>query len=471
MPDLVRAGCDRPSNLDRFFLVYEGPASHMHIAGTATFEGGPLRRADGAVDIDRIRALVQSRLPRIPRYRQVLSSTPLGRPIWLDDPHFDVEYHVRLTSLPRPGDVDQLKALCGRLFSQALDRARPLWEVWIVDGVAGGERVGFVTKIHHAIVDGVRSIDLLESLLDPEPLTSFEAAPPWTPRPRPGAGALVRDDIARAVHTPLDLAHLAPALTDGDHPASDLLHVVRGLGEFTWKALRAPSHTPFNKPIGPHRRFDWTSTNLDDVQAVRRAFGGTINDVVLATVSGAVRRFLEHRGESADGVDFRVMAPVSVAPRTNRADALGNQVSAWMVPLPLAERDPRRALEAIQQTTRHLKEEKSALGILLYNHVAGLAPAALLSLAARLAYSRMPYNMVVTNVPGPRHPVYLLGAKMLEYHGTVPLTDYLGLGTVIVSYEGKLSWGFNADRDLVPDVDVFARAIDTSFRELRDAAR
>jgi diacylglycerol O-acyltransferase len=283
---------------------------------------------------------------------------------------------------------------------------------------------------------------------------------------------LVLDDLGRVASTSLDLATRAPRLArEALQARSDARLAVRGLADLGWKTMRRPSETPFNQRIGSHRRFDWIETQLSDVQAVRKAFGGSLNDTVLATVAGGVGRFLEHRGLSPQGLEFRVMAPVSVAARTGRAEGLGNKVSAWMVPLPIAERDPRRRLEIVQATTTRLKEEKNALGLLLWARLVSLAPATLLALGAQSPWRGLPFNMVVTNVPGPQQPLYLLGARMLEYHGTLPLTNYLGIACVLVSYAGKLSWGFPADWDLVPDVDVFARCIEGVFRELREAAR
>ncbi len=462
---------DRLSFLDRYFLIYENASAHMHVAGVSVFEPGPLRRPDGGLDIARIRSYIESRLPFIPRYRQIVSSTPFGTAIWVDDPHFNLEYHVRHTSLPRPGDDAQLKALCGRLFSQPLDRARPLWELWIVEGLRGGEQFAFVSKIHHAMVDGVSAVDLLEVTLKNEPVTEFEPPKPWTPRPAPKSSALALDDVGAVLRAPLDLARRAPGtILDSFRSLGDVRAAVKGLADLTWKTLRRPSETPLNKRIGPHRRFDWLTLDLDDVKAVRRAFGGSINDVVLATVAGAVRRFLLHRGVSPKGVEFRVMAPVSVRPPDARGK-LGNRVAAWMVPLPIGERDPRRRLSIIQETTGRLKAEKNALGAELLTRMGGWAPATLLSLAARLPWRDLPFNMIVTNVPGPQRPVYLLGAKMLVDYGLVPIAEYIGLGIVIVSYEGKLAFGLNADWDVVPDVDVFARCVETAFKELRDLAR
>jgi WS/DGAT/MGAT family acyltransferase len=462
---------ERLNAIDRQFLIYEVNSIHMHIGGTAIFEGGALRRPDGSLDIDRIRSFIESRLPRIPRYRQVVSFTPFGRHIWLDDPHFNIEYHVRHTSLPKPGTEKEFKALCGRVFSQALDRSKPLWEVWIVDGVEG-DRVGFITKVHHAMVDGVRSVDLIEALLTKDPVTEFQPGARWLARRKPRAVLLMLDDARRAAEVPLDLARQAPAFArDLFRARSDARLALKGAVDLWKKTVLRPSETPFNQRVGSHRRFDWIDTNLQDVKSVRHRFGGTINDVVLATVTGGVRRYLEHRGIHPQGMTFRVMAPVNIVARSGRAEELGNQVSAWMVPLPIAERDPRRVLEIVQKTTARLKEERNALGGLLLSKLSGLAPSTLLSLGSQVPWRGLPFNMVVTNVPGPQQPLYLLGAKMVNYRGTLPLGNYLGLGTVIVSYDGKLQYSFTADWDLVPDVGVYARSIGEAFKELHEAAR
>ena len=459
---------DRLSPLDRYFLIYESPSAHMHVAGVSIFETGPLRRPDGGLDIDRIRAYIESRLPHIPRYRQIVAKTPFGAPFWADDPHFNLDYHVRHSSLPRPGADAQLKALCGRVFSQALDRTKPLWEVWIVEGLAGGDEFALISKIHHAMVDGVSAVDLLEVLLTHHPVEEFKPAAPWVPRPSPSKRELARSDVEALLQGPLQLARRAPALVaDIFKSHSDLRAALRGLADLTLKTIRPPAQTPLNKPIGPHRRFDWLRMDLGELKALRRAFGGSINDVVLAIVAGGVQRFLEHRGVDPDGIEFRVMAPVSVRPQEARGE-LGNRVAAWMVPLPIGERDPRRCLAILQETTARLKTEKNALGAQLLTEMVGWTPATLLSLAARVPWRDLPFNMIVTNVPGPQRAVYLLGAKMITDYGLVPIAEYVGLGITLVSYEGKLAWGFNADWDVVPDLDVFVGCIDAAFGEFCD---
>ncbi len=462
---------DRLSFLDNSFLIAESPTNHMHIAGTATYEAGPLRRADGGIDAQRIREYVSSRLHLIPRYRQVLAFTPLeGHPVWVDDQHFNIDYHVRHTALPRPGDARQLKRLSGRIMSQQLDRSKPLWEMWVVEGLAGGDRFAIITKIHHCMIDGMSSVDLLEVLLTPMPGETVEPGPRWLPRPAPTWWQLLRAETVRRAALPVEaLAGFRESWARAQDPRSDLRAMLRAVRDTVSSGLRTVSDTPLNRPIGTHRRFDWLEMSLDDVKAVKNRLGGTLNDVVLATVAGAVQRFLEHRHVNVEGVDFRVMAPVSVRGSEERG-TLGNRVSAWVVDLPIAEPDPRRRLELIRAATTRLKESKQALGAEMLTQVMSWTPSTLLSMGSRMVMRRLPFNLVVTNVPGPQVPLYMLGARMLDNFGQVPLTDYLGLGIVLFSYAGKLCWGFTADWDLVPDLHEVVAATEGAFAELRDTA-
>ncbi|HTF35131.1 MAG TPA: wax ester/triacylglycerol synthase family O-acyltransferase [Myxococcota bacterium] len=464
---MARSSYDRLSFLDRSFLLAETPTSHMHVGGVATLEAGPLLKADGGIDIDRIREYVSSRLHLIPRYRQRLAWTPIeGTPVWIDDAHFNIHYHVRHASLPRPGDARQLKRLCGRIVSQQLDRSKPLWEMWIVEGLEGADRFAMVTKIHHCMVDGVSSVDLLEVLLSPEPVEKIERAPRWVPRPAPSGLQLAISETMRRVGAPINAAlDLRRVLRDAEDPRSDLRTMLRAIRSTLSSSLRTVSDTPINKPIGPHRRIDWCAMDLGRVKEVRKRLGGSLNDVVLAIVAGAMRRYLESRDVSVEGLDFRVMTPVSVR-STNERGTLGNRVSAWMVDLPLAERDPKACLERIRDTTIRLKEEKHALGAEVLTTVAGWTPATLLSLGSRMVIRALPFNLVVTNVPGPQVPLYLLGSRMHDNYGQLPLIDYLGLGVVLFSYAGKLCWGFTADWDLLPDLHEVVVATEEAFEEI-----
>ncbi len=462
---------ERLTVLDNTFLLTESPTNHMHVAGTATYDAGPLRTPAGGIDVKRIRAYVESRLHLIPRYRQVLSYTPVeGHPVWVDDQHFNIEYHVRHTSLPRPGDPDQLKALSGRIMSQQLDRSKPLWEMWIVEGLDGGEHFAMISKIHHCMVDGMSSVDLLAVLLTPEPTENVDPPVRWVPRPRPTWWQMLRAETSRRARTPFEtVSDLSRVLADVRDPRSDIRTMWRAARGMLRSSLRTVSDTPLNKPIGPHRRFDWLAMDLNDVKQVRKRLGGSLNDVVLTTVTGAVQRFLEGRRVNVDFLDFRVMAPVSVRSAEERG-TLGNRVSAWIIDLPLAERNPRARLQKIAETTARLKETKQALGAEMLSRVAEWTPTTLLSLASSMMTRALPFNLVVTNVPGPQVPLYLLGAQMLDNYGQVPLTDYLGLGIVLFSYAGKLCWGFNADWDLLPDLRDFVSAVDEAFRELQEIA-
>jgi diacylglycerol O-acyltransferase len=469
---MSKCAYERLSFQDRSFLITESPTTHMHVAGTATYDAAPLRTEDGGIDIDRVRAYVESRLHLIPRYRQVLAYTPIEQyPVWVDDEHFNIDYHVRHTSLPRPGDARQLKRLSGRIMSQQLDRSKPLWEMWIIEGLAGGEHFAVMSKIHHCMVDGMSSVDLLAVLLTPTPTEAIEPAPRWLPRPMPSWWQMLDAETRRRVRVPFEAVRgFRGVIESAGDPRSDLRTMIRSVRGMLGSSLRSVSDTPINKPIGPHRRFDCLQMSVDEVKQVKNRLGGTLNDVVLATVAGAVRRFLEGRRVNCDLLDFRVMAPVSVR-STGERGTLGNRVSAWILDLPIAERDPHKRLQRISASTARLKESKQALGAEALTRVAEWTPSTLLSLGARMAMRALPFNLVVTNVPGPQVPLYLRGAQMLDNYGQVPLVDYLGIGIVLFSYAGKLCWGFNADWDLIPDLQDFVTAVEASFRELQAVAK
>lgn len=456
--------------LDNSFLILEKENTPMHIAGTATFDAAPLTRADGTLDIDRIRAYVESRLHLIPRYRQVLRQGWFQTaPIWVDYNHFNIHYHVRHTALPKPGDARQLKRLAARIMSQHLDRSKPLWEMWIVEGLDGGERVGMISKIHHCMVDGVSTVDLLNVLLTPHPVDEVEPGPAYHPRPAPTQTDLVWETAKTLARLPFDVsANVRSAIGQVQDPRSDFRTRFRALRSML-SAKITPSATPLNRPVGPHRRFDWLGMSLEEIKKVKKLLGGTVNDVVLATVAGALRRFFERHRVKCDDLDFRVMAPVSVRTKSEHG-ALGNRVSAWIVPMPLGDRDPRRRFEKICETTGGLKERKQALGAEVLAQVGEWTPSTILSLASRMATRALPFNMVVTNVPGPQVPLYLLGARMRDNYGFVPLTDGLCLGIVLFSYAGVLNWGFTCDWDRVPDLHDFVLDVEASFAELKRAA-
>jgi WS/DGAT/MGAT family acyltransferase len=454
---------------DAAFLLFESPTVHTHIAATQIFELGPLGTEDGGVDIAAIKRATEAVLHLIPRYRQKLAWIPVfNHPVWVDDRDFNLDYHIRHSSLPRPGGIDQLKRLSARIMSMPLDRARPLWETWVVEGLEG-DRFATITKIHHCMLDGESGVDLAQILLSPDPKSRLpEDVPAYIPRPAPTAMELFRDELTQRASLPLHaLRGFRNFSRETENLRDEIALRARAVGELVGWAVRSPSETPINGPLGPHRNFDWLTMPLDDVKAVRRALGCTINDVVLTTVTGAVRRFLIRRRVRPEEIDFRVSAPVSVR-REEEKGKLGNRVSSWIVRLPLGEEDPRKRLNAIHSVTQDLKSSKQALGVEMMMAVAEWTPGILLSLGARAASG--PINMIVTNVPGPQFPLYMLGAKLLAPFPQVPLLEGTGIGVALFSYDGNLVWGFNADYGLVPDLEHFRQAIEESFRELGEAA-
>jgi len=458
---------DRLTFLDNTFLIMELPHRPMHVAGTSTFEAGPLKKRGGGIDIDRIRNYVGAKLHLIPRYRQRLAFIPVeDHPVWVDDHHFNIMYHVRHTALPQPGDERQLKRLAARIMEQPLDRSKPLWEMWVVEGLEDPDRFALIQKVHHCMIDGMASVELMNVLLKQDPTPDFEPGPRWIPRPLPTPSELFVDAVRRYLGLPISVGRTLPRLLrDLGDSESEIRVRLAALREGLAAQFRRASETPLNEPVGPHRRFDWMAMDLGLIKGVKNRLGGTVNDVVLATVTGAVRRFLERRGVHVDDLDFRVMAPVSTRTEQERG-TLGNRVSAWTVPLPLGEPDPVKRLDLIRETTEHLKESNQALGAELLSQVAEWTPSTLLSIGARLAARALPFNLVVTNVPGPQTPLYMIGAKMLSNYGLIPLTDNLGLGIVLFSYAGQLFWGLTADWDLVPDLHDFVRDVRESFDEL-----
>jgi WS/DGAT/MGAT family acyltransferase len=464
---------DRLSGLDNSFLIYEDahPAGAMHVASTQIHEAAPLCRDDGSLDIELIEEYVLSRLDRIPRYRQRLARTPIeGHPVWVDDASFNIRYHIRHSRLPRPGSERQLKRMVGRIFSQRLDREKPLWELWVIEGLEG-DRVAICSKVHHCMVDGISGAELISALLTAEPIPKPEPPGRWSPRAAPGRLALGAGEAYRVFRMPWQAGSaIGRLLRDEDQARHDFAERTRALGRLVRDAGAGPTPVPFNRPIGPHRRIDWMRLPMERIREIREGAGGTVNDVVLATATGAIGRFLSRvRGVDLDGVRFRVMAPVSVRTPEQRG-TLGNRVSAWTVDLPIAERDPLTRLEIIRAATQDLKEKKSALGAETFTQLTEWTGSLLLSLAARLMKLGTPFNLVITNVPGPRTRLHLLESRMLEIHPHVPLTGTLGLGIALFSYEGAVSWGFSADWDLVPDLHDLVLATERSFAELHAAA-
>jgi diacylglycerol O-acyltransferase / wax synthase len=468
---MPRYAYDRLTALDNSFLLLEKPNAYMHVAATQVFKTGPLRTEGGGVDAARIRKLVSALLHRIPRYRQKLAWIPFeSHPVWVDDENFNLDFHLRHTALPRPGSEEQLKRLSARVMQQHLDRTRPLWEMWVVEGLED-DRFAIISKTHHCMIDGISGVDIMRVLMSPEPDDQLlPEEPSWVPRPAPSAFELWRHELVRRAWLPLEILRGAVSLVRAAEDVRfDLMTRLRAISEALGGSLRLPSETPLNREIGPHRRFDWLTLDLAELKQMRKTLGGSLNDLVLTVVTGAVRSFLRGRHVNPDRLDFRVMAPVSVRSDDQRG-ALGNRVSAWIVPLPIDEPDPRAQLARIVEKTTKLKVSNSAVGAEVLTQAAEYTPSTLLALGARNIARLLPFNLVVTNVPGPQAPMYMLGAEMTEVYPHVPLTDRLGLGIALMSYNGKLCWGFSGDYDLVPDLREFVSATESSFRALQQIA-
>jgi WS/DGAT/MGAT family acyltransferase len=464
---MARYTYERLSAQDHAFLAAETRNVHMHVAGTQVFEAGPLGTADGGVDIEAIKRATESVMHLIPRYRQRLAWIPVERhPVWVDDRQFNLDYHIRHTSLPRPGSAEQLKRLSARIMAQQLDRARPLWETWVVEGLEHN-RFALISKVHHCVMDGLSGVDLAHILMSPTPDYELQEPMTYVPRPAPSRSELLRDAIAHRVALPFEAVRSFQAFT---RQTADLRQEVwtrvQAVRDLVGWAVTPAVATPLNGRLGPHRRFDWLTMPLQGVKAVRRALGCSVNDVVLATVAGAVREFLIRRRVRPEEIDFRVSAPVSMRRDDERAQ-MGNRVSSWILRLPIDEPDPRERIKGIHRVTQELKESRQALGVEMIMAMAEWTPTLLMSLGARAASG--PINMIVTNVPGPQFPLYLLGARLVEAYPLVPLLQNTGLGIALFSYDGKLCWGFNADYELVPDLRTFVRAVDASFRQLAGA--
>ena len=453
---------DRLTGLDTSFLHLEDGTSHMHVASVMVFEGPP-------PPYDELLEAFERRLPLVPRYRQRLAFVPLGqgRPKWVDDPHLNLRYHVRSTALPSPGSEDQLKDLAGRVFSQQLDRDKPLWEVWLAEGLEGN-RFAVLSKTHHALVDGVSGVDIMSVLFD----TSAEPAAPtgpgdrWLPRPLPSAAQLLGEALIERATLPGEISRSLRAIVRGPRRILEgARDAAVGVGAMAWAGLNPAPSSPYNKNIGPHRRFTWVRAELDDVKHIKDALGGTVNDVVLATVAGALGKHLRRRGQNTDGLELKAMVPVSVRQDVEHG-ALGNRVAALMAPLPVWCQEPVARLDIVREELRDLKSSGQAVGAQVLTDLSGFAPPTILGQASRLMSRQRFFNLVVTNVPGPQFPLYLLGRRMLDPFPMVPLASGQGVGVALLSYDGRINFGLVGDFDLLWDLDALAGDLEDSLAEL-----
>jgi WS/DGAT/MGAT family acyltransferase len=461
---------ERLSALDASFLGIEDAHCHMHVGGVFLFGGGSLLGPDGGLDIDPIRHAIAARLHLVPRFRQRLAYMPNQlTPIWVDDDRFRLAYHVRHTALPKPGDERVLKRLVGRIMSQQLDRGRPLWEMWFVEGLQG-DRFALISKTHHCMIDGISGADLMSVIMNAVPSRDPGEVQPWTARPAPGSIELGLRALGRRAAQPVEAVQAAwNAVRNPEATLRQLGSDLSALGEALAPALSPASRTPINVEVGPHRRFDWTEMRVADLKTVKDSLGGTLNDVVLATVSGALRLFFIKRGTDVDRLDVRAQVPVSVRAHDQRGH-LGNRVTQMIARLPVHISEPVGRLAAVRATMGDLKESKQALGGEVLTAISDWTVSNLLVQAVRLAERSRPFNLTVTNVPGPQIPLYFLDAQMLTAYPVVPLFRQLGIVVGLFSYNGGLFWGVNADWESIPDLHDFIDALQRSFHELQQAA-
>ena len=456
---------DRLTSIDASFLTNETSSAHMHVGAILIFEGPP-------PSYDDFLAHVESRLHLVPRFRQKLAFPPVetGRPFWIDDPSFNLAYHVRHSALPAPGSEEQLRNIAGRLFSQALDRSKPLWELWLVQGLERN-RFALVTKTHHALVDGVSGVDIATVLFDLKPVPEpIEPDRDWVPRPSPSAAELAARGIVEAGEAPFKLARRA--IGAASHPRQTTRKVAdagEALAEVAWNLSNPSPDVPLNVEIGSHRRFAWARAELADFKRIKDALGGTVNDVVLTVVSGALRGWLRSRGVKLAGLDLRALVPVSIRTEDDQGQ-LGNRIAAMRGPLPVYIGDPVKRLEVVRRAMDGLKESKQALGAEVISRFNDFAPPTLLAQASRLNFSTRLFNLIVTNVPGPQIPLYVLGRELQDIFPVAFLPENHALAIAIISYNGSMDFGLLGDYDAMDDIETIATGLSESLAELLSAA-
>jgi diacylglycerol O-acyltransferase len=464
--------------VDASFLHQESPTSHMHVGGLTIVEGPP-------PSMDEFLEQIRRRLHLVPRYRHKLAYTALdsGRPVWVDDPSFNLEFHVRHTALPAPGSWEQLRNLTARIFSQALDRSRPLWEMWLIEGLApdaheagsgpARERFALISKTHHSLIDGIAGVDLGTVLFDvtPDPAPIRHSGRAWKPHPEPDTTELVTAGLRGAIKAGTEMVSATlGALTRPERSLERAKEAAEGIGELMWAGLNPAPPTPLNVEIGPHRRFVGVAAQLEDFKLVKNVLGGTVNDVVLAVVTGALRSFLLARGVRTEGVEMRALVPVSVRTLGER-HTMGNRIAAMRGPLPVYIADPLQRLRFVRHAMDGLKESKQALGAEVIAGAQNFAPPTILAQASRLNFSTRLFNLIVTNVPGPQFPLYVLGRRMERVYPVAFLPENHALAVAIMSYDGEMNFGLLGDFDALPDIDSIGESIAEELAELVRIAR
>lgn len=461
---------DTLSAFDAQFLYWDSEATPMNMGNLCIFDGGPLHDEQGRFRLDDVRSALEARLHLVPRYRRKVLEVPGGfaHPVLVDDPAFDIANHVKLVTLDPPGSDEQLKEVYSLTHEGTLDHGRPLWEITFVNGLQDG-RVGMIQKIHHAPFDGASTVDVMDLLFDDSPEYEELEVPPYRPAPAPDPWTLMGAKWGEQVSTfwGTMLGRTSPQAAP-PQPLGELTEALDAVGQ-----IPSPPETSLNRPVGPRRRFDWISSTLADAKEIRGLVpGSTVNDVMLAVIAGGLRDLLASRGEDVDEMVLQVMIPVSLRTDAAKADATGNQVTGFVAPLPICDADGVHRLERIHASTKELKEGRQALGVHLMTQAVDFAPAALMAAAGRASIEQSSFmNLTVTNVPGPRHELYLLGARMLELNPMVPIGNRLTLNIAVESYVGNLSIGLSADAEANPDLDVLREGIVRALEDLLERAR
>ncbi|MGI8728139.1 MAG: WS/DGAT/MGAT family O-acyltransferase [Solirubrobacterales bacterium] len=456
---------ERLSPLDTVFLqIEDGSAAHMHVGSVMVFKGDAPSR-------DEFARRIEANLHEVPRYRQVVRSAPgeVARPSWVDDPDFDLDYHVRAVDLPGDGGMDELRGFAGDLFGRRLDRTRPLWENWVV-GNCEEDCWALVSKTHHCMIDGIGGVEMISKLFS---LESDEGPPPepepWEPADAPSLTEVITGAVSERFEVPADLARaVAGGLTDPIGLAKEAAGIAAGLGEMAGEVISGAGNNPYSREIGPNRRFGWVPGSLVGVKRVKDELDATVNDVVLASVAGALRKHLARRGHDLEGVEVTVQVPVSI--RGDDGEDQGNQVTNVLCELPVSTADPLERLRAICEEMEELKSGGQAVGAEALISSLGLAPPNMLALAVRGLVGGGLFDLTVTNVPGPQVPLYMGTDQLQQFYPLVPLFKGCGLGIAILSYDGGLYYGLVVDPQIVDDLDDLCECMRESLGELAEIA-
>jgi diacylglycerol O-acyltransferase / wax synthase len=454
---------------DASFLYLETPNVHQHVGGLAILD--PSTAPGGTLTYERLIDVIGSRVHLAPRFRHKVVFPPLAaaRPVWVDDSKFDLSFHIRRAALPTPGGRRELIDYVQRVISRPLDRTKPLWELYLIEGMED-DLTAILTKVHHAMVDGMAAIDLASAVYDFTPETQILTPPPWEPEPEPSRKRLFQDAIREQLTHPaagvVDLAQRT--FQTPSRVARQAGEILGGLKDIVGGGVLAPD-SPFNRRVGPNRRFAMAEAPVQTFKDIKNALGGTVNDVVLASVAGAMHRLLRSRRELTRERFLRAMVPVSVRAEGENA-ALGNRVSSIFVDLPVGPMGAKKRLKLIVEKTKYLKDSNYAVGAEFLMNIGSWAPPTIHAMAARLAARSRVINLVVSNVPGPQIPMYIAGAKLLAQYPIMPIAEAMGLSIAVTSLAGTMAFGITADWDTLPDIELLAQAIDESLAELRKAA-